>query len=171
MRIYHIASQAEWELAKAHGEYTTSTRGRSLAEEGFLHASYRDQVPVVFRSFYKDAREPLVLLTIDTERLEVPWREDEVGQERYPHIYGPLSPRAVVHVEALNAHGGTQSFTTLFLGEMFFRIVMALVTMLLAAAGSKLGERLDADYGPLLGAVLGLGLGVALWRYAAKRRG
>ena len=30
----------------------------------------------MFDRYYADAGEPLVLLTIDTDRLEVPWRED-----------------------------------------------------------------------------------------------
>jgi uncharacterized protein (DUF952 family) len=30
--IYHIASAADWEQARRDGEYTTSTRGMSLAE-------------------------------------------------------------------------------------------------------------------------------------------
>ena len=63
------------------------------------------------RGFYRDAGEPLVLLTIDTDRLGVPWREDAVGGEAFPHIYGPLSPEAVVCVQPLDKGGGTESFT------------------------------------------------------------
>ena len=37
--IYHIATTADWDRAGRDGEYTTSTRGRTLAEEGFIHAS------------------------------------------------------------------------------------------------------------------------------------
>lgn len=172
MRIYHIASQAEWEQARARGEYTTSTRGRTLADEGFLHASYRDQVPAVFRLFYRDANEPLVLLTIDTDRLDVPWQEDPVGDQRFPHIYGPLRPRAVVEVTPLDAQGGTaRSFTSIFFGEMLFRIAMATVTMLLIALGTSFGKRVEPQWGGLLGGLLGLAVGAALWWYAAKRRG
>jgi uncharacterized protein (DUF952 family) len=43
-----------------------------------------------------------VLLTIDTDKLKVPWREDRVGDDTFPHIYGPLSPGAVVAVEPLD---------------------------------------------------------------------
>ncbi|MFZ2504296.1 MAG: DUF952 domain-containing protein, partial [Nocardioides sp.] len=78
MRIYHIASRADWERALRTGAYDVSTAGRTLAEEGFIHAARRDQVAGVHRAFYRGAREPLVLLTIDTDRLDVPWREDPV---------------------------------------------------------------------------------------------
>ena len=43
MRIFHIATVADWEQALASGGYTTSTRGRTLEQEGFLHASREDQ--------------------------------------------------------------------------------------------------------------------------------
>jgi uncharacterized protein (DUF952 family) len=34
--IYHIATASDWAQAQAAGEYTTSTLGRTLAEEGFI---------------------------------------------------------------------------------------------------------------------------------------
>ena len=113
MRIFHIATAADWERARRSGVYSTSTVGRTLEDEGFLHAAHRQQVEGVFQRYYRDLGEPLVLLTIDTDRLGVPWREDDVGGETYPHIYGPLSPRAVVGVEPLDKHGGTESFSSL----------------------------------------------------------
>jgi uncharacterized protein (DUF952 family) len=99
VRIFHIATVADWEAAVASGSYTTSTRGVTLEQEGFLHASRADQTAGVFDRYYRDAGEPLVLLTIDTDLLDVPWREDPVGDDTYPHIYGPLSPSAVLQVE------------------------------------------------------------------------
>ena len=39
MRIFHIATAADWAEAQRTGSYTTSTRGRSLEQEGFVHAS------------------------------------------------------------------------------------------------------------------------------------
>ncbi|MCW2781305.1 MAG: hypothetical protein JWR35_1754 [Marmoricola sp.] len=109
MNIFHIATATDWAAAKSAGEYTTSTRGRSLAEEGFIHASRREQVAGVFASFYADSEEPLVLLTIDTEQLTVPWSEDPVGNDTYPHLYGPLAVGAVTAVEPLDRGGPTPS--------------------------------------------------------------
>jgi uncharacterized protein (DUF952 family) len=42
--IYHIAAAADWEQALRDGQYTISTRGRTLAEEGFIHAATAAQV-------------------------------------------------------------------------------------------------------------------------------
>jgi uncharacterized protein (DUF952 family) len=168
VRIYHIARRADWDEARRTGTYTVSTLGRTLAEEGFIHASTRDQVGPVFTAFYRGVREPLVLLTIDPERLESPWREDLVGDETYPHIYGPLNPSAVTAAVPLNRRGGTESFTTLFVKEMAMRMFLALGVMVCAGVGAKVwSDR------PLIGALIGAVLAgaVLLAGWIASRRG
>ena len=105
MQIFHIATEADWTAAQRSGAYTTSTRGVTLEQEGFIHASRREQVAGVWKAFYADADEPLVLLTIDTEKLTSPWQEDPVAHEgfsdTFPHVYGPINVSAVVHAEPL----------------------------------------------------------------------
>lgn len=96
MRIFHLATAADWDAARRSGAYTTSTRGRTLEQEGFLHAARADQVAGVAARYYADVDEPLVLLEVETDLLDVPWREDAVGDDTYPHVYGPLAPAAVV---------------------------------------------------------------------------
>ena len=54
--VFHIATAADWASAQRSGSYTTSTRGRTLEQEGFIHCSRREQVAAVWRSFYADAR-------------------------------------------------------------------------------------------------------------------
>lgn len=98
MQIFHIATVADWEAAQASGSYTTSTLGRTLEDEGFLHASREDQWEGVRDRFYADVTEPLVLLVIETELLDVPVVEEVPAPgmtETFPHIYGPLDPAAV----------------------------------------------------------------------------
>jgi glutathione S-transferase len=102
VHIFHIASVADWTAAQESGAYTTSTRGVTLAQEGYIHASRADQWEGVRARFYADADEPLVLLTIDTELLGVPVVEEEVpGGETFPHVYGAIPPSAVVDVATL----------------------------------------------------------------------
>ncbi len=95
--IYHIAAAADWARARRDGQYTTSTRGRSLAEEGFIHASAAGQVALVANAFYQGEAD-LLLLVIDTDRVTPEIRYERVpGQDQpYPHIYGPLNVAAVV---------------------------------------------------------------------------
>ncbi|MCD6639962.1 MAG: DUF952 domain-containing protein [Nocardioides sp.] len=132
-RIHHIATWSDWEQARRTGTYTTSTAGRTLAEEGFIHACRREQVQDVFDRYYAGGREPLVLLTIDPERLTSEVREEAVGAETYPHIHGPLNRSAVVGVEPLNRHGGTDSFLMTFIKLMARRMAIATVVMVAIA--------------------------------------
>ena len=102
--IYHLAEPSDWERARRDGAYTGSTRGRSLEEEGFIHASSPEQWPVVRRSFYGDLAEPLILLHVDEARLSSPVVH-EVGNpetgETFPHVYGPIDLDAVVDTTLL----------------------------------------------------------------------
>jgi uncharacterized protein (DUF952 family) len=101
--IYHIAAADDWQQAVKDGEYTTSTIGRTLAQEGFLHASVASQVNWVANKFYRGVRGDLVLLVIDTALLSSPLRYDPVPgwDEPFPHIYGPLNTGAVVRAVPL----------------------------------------------------------------------
>ncbi|MFC7503613.1 DUF952 domain-containing protein, partial [Nocardioides sp. GCM10030258] len=96
--IFHLALASDWAAAEASGAYTTSTLGRTLADEGFIHASRADQWTAVRERFYGDVSEPLVLLQIDTDLLDVPVVEEPAvpgGAETFPHIYGRLPAAAV----------------------------------------------------------------------------
>lgn len=108
--IFHLALASEWAAAEESGAYTTSTLGRSLAEEGFIHASRADQWTGVRDRFYADVTEPLVLLQIDTALLDVPVIEEPPApgvEETFPHIYGRLPASAVV--KAIPLSPGTTS--------------------------------------------------------------
>ena len=111
--IYHITTAAEWAQAQRDGQYTRSTLDRTLAEEGFIHASQPAQVTRVANAFYRGVPD-LVLLIIDTERVGSPVRYELVpGQDLpYPHIYGPLNPDAVVATRPFRPDpDGTFTFT------------------------------------------------------------
>jgi uncharacterized protein (DUF952 family) len=97
--IFHITDAAQWYAAAATGVYTGSTRDKTLDEVGFIHCSFDHQVRPTAELIYRDATEPLVLLTIDPSRVDA---EIRVEQE-FPHIYGPLTVDAVIAVGAFNA--------------------------------------------------------------------
>ncbi len=100
--IVHAAFASEWAAAQAAGAYTGSTRGRTLAEEGFIHASTPAQLGPVLATFYTDVPAgDLVLLVLDSDRLEaagspVRWEPPPGTTEEFPHIYGPIPVAAVV---------------------------------------------------------------------------
>jgi len=98
--IYHLALANEWREAKARGVYERSTRGQSLQEVGFIHASGSHQVEATYGRFYADAPEVL-LLAIDPARLSAPlrWEPAPESGEGFPHIHGPLPLEAVLAAE------------------------------------------------------------------------
>jgi uncharacterized protein (DUF952 family) len=100
MTIFHIAERRDWEAARrSGGPYEISTRGRTLAEVGFIHASRdEDQVRTVQNAFYADL-DDLLLLVIDPGGLDV--RDEPVDGQVFPHIYGPLPIEAVIDVRPL----------------------------------------------------------------------
>ncbi|MDJ0770326.1 MAG: DUF952 domain-containing protein [Ilumatobacter sp.] len=96
--ILHIALPDDWNVARANGEYTVSTRGRSLEQEGFVHCSYLRQLEGVANRFYADVTE-LVLLHIEPEFLEAEIRAEPAADgsdELFPHVYGSIPTTAVV---------------------------------------------------------------------------
>ena len=100
--LLHITERAAWDAARLSGSYETSTRGRTLRDEGFIHCSLPHQLRDVAEALYgDDPRDDLVVLLIDSERLTAPVRYEvpERGAEEFPHIYGPVPLHAVVRVE------------------------------------------------------------------------
>lgn len=112
--IYHITAASDWAQARRDGAYRQSTRGRSLADEGFIHASTAPQVAPVANAFYQDCSDLLVLF-IDAGKVQSEIRYEQVpgSADPFPHIYGPLNVDAVVQAVPLerDASGGF-TFTT-----------------------------------------------------------
>jgi uncharacterized protein (DUF952 family) len=100
--VFHVTTPGDWSQALAQGSYRFSTRGRTFEDVRFVHCSYRHQVLEVSELVYPDAAE-LVLLVLDPGRLASTIRAEnpEGGQERFPHLYGPLEPASVVRVLSL----------------------------------------------------------------------
>ena len=98
-RILHAALPQDWVEAGRSGSYAVSSRGRSLADEGFIHASTRAQLPGVLDRYYADLLS-LRLLVLDIGSLgragsPVQWEHVPAEQAPYPHVYGPV-PVSVV---------------------------------------------------------------------------
>jgi uncharacterized protein (DUF952 family) len=96
--IFHITEPALWQEASERGSYDRSTRSASLADVGYVHCSYADQVETVANALYADWSDALVLLEIDVAQVGSPIRVEnlEGGTQEFPHIYGPI-PAAAVH--------------------------------------------------------------------------
>jgi uncharacterized protein (DUF952 family) len=169
--LFHIATLADWEETVRSGSYSTSTRGRTLAEEGFIHASRADQWQGVRAAFYADATEPLVLLEIDPGRLDVPVVEEAVpgSDQTFPHIYGPLPATAVVSVRRLDG-SFSQTFTREVLANAMLGIVLIAVVLVGVVVGTAIDERRGPWTGLLAGLLAGLPLVVSLYRRRGRGR-
>ena len=102
--ILHLAHRSDWESALASGEYRTSTRGASLDEVGFIHASYSHQLARVAEAIHADDTAELCVLVIEEDLVRadgiVVVDEDGGDGELFPHIYGAVRPAWVTDVRA-----------------------------------------------------------------------
>jgi uncharacterized protein (DUF952 family) len=97
MTILHIAHADDWAAAVAAGEYRHSTRGATIDEVGYIHASRGPQVRVVATFVYADDPEELAVLVIDEEGLDV--RDEDGGEgELFPHVYEAIPVASVTEV-------------------------------------------------------------------------
>lgn len=87
--IYHLALPADWSEAQRTGTYVASTRGVSVADEGFVHCSFTHQLTGVAARFYGDLDE-LCLLQLDRDSIERDLRIEPAADgidELFPHLY------------------------------------------------------------------------------------
>ena len=174
MLVFHVATAADWARARREGVYTTSTRGRTLEEEGFIHASRGDQWRGVYARFYTDVDEPLVLLEIDTDRLGCPVVEEPGepgGSETFPHIRGPVPVTAVVRAVPVEEALAATSFSALFLREVLRNAAIGFGLIILSATGAVAVGGVDGGPETLVGAAAGLAVGLLLvWLLVRRGR-
>jgi uncharacterized protein (DUF952 family) len=92
--LYHIVSNDEFAAAPG-GAYAPA----AFVREGFVHCSYLRQLVAVGNRIFP-GRQDLVVLEIDPSRLTCRIVDEnlEGGTELYPHVYGTITPEAVVRV-------------------------------------------------------------------------
>ncbi|XWK87421.1 MAG: DUF952 domain-containing protein [Phormidium sp.] len=89
--ILHITQESQWEEAKLTGIYYNNT----LDSEGFIHCSTIQQVERTANKFFAN-QTGLVLLCIESEKVQSEIKYEAVGEEKFPHIYGELNTDAVI---------------------------------------------------------------------------
>jgi uncharacterized protein (DUF952 family) len=91
--IFHITRSQQWEQAKQVQSY----RGDTLDSEGFIHCSTLPQVLKSANKFFV-GQTGLLLLSIDSDKVQAEVKYEYAAGENYPHIYGPLNVDAVLKV-------------------------------------------------------------------------
>ena len=109
--IYKICTAAEWRDAERAGVYSGSAVDR---RDGFIHFSTAEQATETAQKHFAGQRD-LVLVSIDAEALgdRLKW-EPSRGGALFPHLFGVLTPDAVLWVKPLPLGGdGRHAFPEL----------------------------------------------------------
>lgn len=92
MTFYHTTTPEQW----AHYEKEDFYAAPSLDTEGFIHASFAEQLDKTLQLHFKGI-EKVWILTIDSELLtsKLVIETSRDGHE-FPHIYGVLNKTAII---------------------------------------------------------------------------
>jgi uncharacterized protein (DUF952 family) len=98
MLIFHAVTPRNWKKFSDRDFY----EAESLFTEGFIHASFAEQLDATLRIHHKDETRILVL-AIDSELLENELRiEESRNGEKFPHVYGSINKSAIVKIVERN---------------------------------------------------------------------
>lgn len=97
MKIYHHITQLAWQEAQKKGIYTPP----SFKDEGFIHASTKEQVIPTANRKLKGISD-LIVLVINTNMVKpkIVYEKASNGQ-MYPHIYGPLNLNSIIETKKM----------------------------------------------------------------------
>ena len=91
--IYKICLKSELDDAKNKNQFLGSKKD---LEDGFIHFSGEDQVKSTLKKFYLN-QKGLILLKVDTLKLDhLLWEQASDGN-MFPHLYSPLDMTNVVN--------------------------------------------------------------------------
>ena len=91
--IYKICTKAEWLEFKKKGQYRGSKKD---LEDGYIHFSEEEQVQGTLKRFYSN-QKTLILLKVNTLKLEhLLWEQASDGN-MFPHLYSPLDISSVIN--------------------------------------------------------------------------
>lgn len=94
---FHMVPAEVWATRDAAASYLPA----AYPQDGFVHCTDGDAGMVATANrFYRDDPRPFVVLTVDLDATGSPWRFDDEAK-RYPHVYGPIDPAAVLEVRTM----------------------------------------------------------------------
>jgi len=90
--VYKICTKSEWQEIKDKGRLTGSKKD---LEDGYIHFSGEEQVEGTLKKFYSNQKD-LILLKVDTLKLEhLLWEQASDGN-MFPHLYSSLDISNIV---------------------------------------------------------------------------
>ena len=96
--VYKICTKSEWQVIKKKGQLLGSKKD---LEDGYIHFSGDDQVAGTLKKFYQNQKN-LILLKVDTLKLDhLVWEQASDGT-MFPHLYSSLDVANVVSEIEIN---------------------------------------------------------------------
>ena len=84
--VYKICTKSEWQEVKNKGQLIGSKKD---LEDGYIHFSGEDQVKKTLKKFFSNQKD-LILLKVDTLKLDhLLWEQASDGN-MFPHLYSSL---------------------------------------------------------------------------------
>ena len=91
--IYKIINKNEWQKVKDSGTYLGSSKD---LEDGYIHFSGEDQVKGTLKKFFYKQKN-LILLKVDTLKLDnLLWEQASDGN-MFPHLYSSLDVSNIIN--------------------------------------------------------------------------
>tara|TARA_B110000914_G_C15073926_1_gene269734 strand:+ start:77 stop:421 length:345 start_codon:yes stop_codon:yes gene_type:complete len=84
--VYKVCNQDEWLRAKKKGQFNGSKKD---LEDGYIHFSDKEQLKITLEKFFVN-QENLILLKIETIKLNNLVYEQASDGNIFPHLYSPL---------------------------------------------------------------------------------
>ena len=89
--VYKICNKSEWLAAKQNKKFTGTEKDK---EDGFIHFSDKDQVKGTLKKYFIKKKD-LILLKIETLKLDnLVWEQVSNG-DMFPHLYSSLNIASV----------------------------------------------------------------------------
>ena len=109
--VYKICTKSEWEKIKYKGQLIGSEKD---LEDGYIHFSGEDQIKGTLKKFYSNQKD-LILLKVDTLKLDhLLWEQASDGN-MFPHLYSSLEISNVVNeIEITLNDDGSHNLPTNF---------------------------------------------------------
>jgi len=89
--IFKIIDKEEWVEAKQAGVYNGSDKDK---KDGYIHFSEEDQVSETLKKYYQN-KENLILLKVNSFKLEHLLWEQASNGDMFPHLYSRLDVKNV----------------------------------------------------------------------------
>ena len=91
--VYKICTKSEWQEIKVKGQLASSKKN---LKDGYIHFSGEEQIEGTLNKFYSNQND-LILLKVDTLKLDhLLWEQASDGN-MFPHLYSSLDVANIVN--------------------------------------------------------------------------